>query len=211
MSREKIRHVHTITPLSRHSLLCCITQRKNPPNSSQTDCLFHRLFKLSLVLLNSCSKMSGAVLFNVIGYILVLVALFFVVKAEVTDMRCPNPNCSKDECGDYGRGMAYYGSEPQETDDIPKLLDRILVASKTDERTVKWRRCFILSFLVVTGICLLVLNQVPPVLSFVLMLFISMAVWHFSFGYYAFHHYQAAMDNVNKTVDILRQKTENCN
>lgn len=154
--------------------------------------------------------MSLAFTLNLVGYLLMLVALFFVIKAEVTDMRCPNPNCSKEECGDYGKGMAYYGSNPSETDTIPELLDKILIASKTDERTVKWRRCFILSFLIATAICLLVLNQIPPVLSFILMLFISMAVWHFSFGYYAFHHYQAAIDNINESVDILRQKTENC-
>lgn len=155
--------------------------------------------------------MTPASTFNIIGYILLLIALVFVVKAEFTDIRCPNPNCPKEECGDYGKGMAYFGSDPSESDTIPQLLDKILIASKTEERTVKWRRCFILSFIIISAICILVLREIPPVVTFVLMLFIAMAVWHFSFGYYAFHHYQAAVDNINETVDILRQKTADCN
>ncbi|AHA46020.1 putative membrane protein [Insectomime virus] len=148
--------------------------------------------------------------FNIVGYILLLIALIFVVKAEMTDIHCPNPNCPKSECADYGRGMAYFGSEPEEADTIPQLLDKILIASKTEERTVKWRRCFIMSFIIISAISLLVLCQIPPVATFVLMLFIAMAVWHFSFGYYAFHHYQAAVDNITESVDILRQKTADC-
>nr|WNL49801.1 membrane protein [Marseillevirus sp.] len=157
------------------------------------------------------SNFASSPLFNIVGYILLLFALMFVVKAEMTDIRCPNPNCPKDECADYGKGMAYFGSTPSEQDSVPQLLDKILIASKTEERTVKWRRCFILSFLIITAIWILVLQKVPSVVVFVLMLFIAMAVWHFSFGYYAFHHYQAAVDNIDEAVGILREKTEKCN
>lgn len=143
---------------------------------------------------------------NVIGYILILVALVFVVKAELKDIHCPNPNCPKSECADYGNGMAYYGSTPSSSDTASKLLDKIQIAAKCDERTVKWRRCFIMSFLISVAIWLLVFGYIPSVFSFLLVLFIGMAVWHFSFGYYAFHHYQAAADNINGSVDLLRQK-----
>lgn len=161
---------------------------------------------------------------NVIVYAAALFLLFMAWKAEFLDLHCPYPSASKEECCGDGCGMAYRGSKPDIHDDNHTLLDRINVASRTEERTVKWRRSYMLAWVIFILIWLAVfyreslfknseglasssgLGGWPPYHTLIIFLFITTMVIYYSYSYYEFHHYDAPMRYIRESTQLLRER-----
>lgn len=147
-----------------------------------------------------------------ISYILSLVLLWTAYKAEWKDLHCGSVHDSNDKCKDFGGGMAYVGSEPLNNDPNELLLSKIERASYTEELTVKWRRCYILSFFITLFLWVTIMypivGRLPRFYEYFLMLFIVMMILYYSFSFYSFHHYEAPAQYIRKSVDILRDNLD---
>lgn len=148
---------------------------------------------------------------NLITYVISLVILWMAYRAEWKDIHCPNVDTSSGLCQNYGGGMAYAGSRPSKKDNVPDLLDKIEIASHTEDMTVKWRRSYILAFFITIAIWFFVIypseNRLPTFYEYPLMLFIVMMIIYYSFSFYYFHHYSAPYAFIQESVEMIRQKT----
>lgn len=147
------------------------------------------------------------VILNVVVYIIVAVLLYFVIRAEYLDVYCPT-QCWTDECGE-GMGMAYAGSKPEAEDTPRTSLDKILIGAKFDTRTVKWRRCFIISVLITLCIFVLILGRLPNGIELALSLIIINLLLNGIFSFYSFHHIQNVSQFVEGNVKNLEEALEN--
>ena len=148
---------------------------------------------------------------DLITYVISLLILWVAYKAEWKDMHCPNVDIGSKLCGPYGAGMAYAGSRPDKKDDVGKLLDKIEIASHTEEMTVKWRRCYMIAFFITLAIWFFVIypssHRFPKFYEYTLMLFVTMMIIYYSFSFYYFHHYSAPYSFIQESVDLIRRKT----
>lgn len=149
---------------------------------------------------------------DLITYALTLILLWVAYKAEWKDLHCPNVDISSGLCKPYGSGMAYAGSKPNKKDNVSDLLDKIEVASHTEEMTVKWRRSYMLAFFIGLAIWFFVIypsdRRLPKFYEWGLMLFISMMIIYYSFSFYFFHHYSAPYAYIQESVDLVRQNLD---
>ena len=153
--------------------------------------------------------MDGNKIATYVVYIISLIILYVAMYAEHKDLHCPTPYAPESECGSFGRGMAYDGSKPEPGDSDGILLDKIERASYTEELTVKWRRTYALSFLIVWGIWLFVVyptvSRLPNWSEYILSLFISGMIIYLSFSYYGFHHYSSPSTFIRQSTNDLRE------
>jgi len=143
-------------------------------------------------------------------YIVTLGVLWMAYKSERLDLQCPYPSASKDKCGTFGRGMAYQGTEPNSDDTVPALLDKIEKATYTEELTVKWRKSYILAFLISLFVWLLVVypisGKLPSAAQWMLMLLIGYLFIYFSHSFYYFHHYYSPICFTRESINMIRNK-----
>ena len=157
---------------------------------------------------NTFDKYSGNNIIDYLSYFLSLIFLWIAYRAEWKDLHCGSVHDSIDKCKDFGGGMAYAGSEPSNNDSVEVLLSKIEKASYTEELTVKWRRCYILSFFITLFIWLAVIypivNRLPRFYEYFLLLFINTMIIYYSFSFYSFHHYEAPAQYIRKSVELIR-------
>ncbi len=131
-------------------------------------------------------------------------------KSERLDLQCPYPSAPKNRCGTFGKGMAYQGTEPEENDDVPTLLNKVEKATYTEELTVKWRRSYIIAFLIslfVWGLVVYPVCNAPPTgAQWVLTLLIAYFLIYFSFSFYYFHHYYSPINFTRESINLIRNK-----
>jgi hypothetical protein len=145
---------------------------------------------------------------DLISYIIIIFILWKAYKAEWIDLHCDHVNQSK--CKDFGGGMAYKNSKPDLDDEPSELLDKIERASYTEELTVKWRRCYILAFFIMTlswaFVMFPIIGRFPRFYEAGMLIFIAMMIIYYSFNYYAFHHYEAPTQYIRASTELLRDK-----
>lgn len=141
---------------------------------------------------------------SIVACVILLCILIYTIRMEKADLMCPNIHCESSECYE-GNGKAYFGSKPETADSNTVLLDKIMIAAHADKVTVKWRRSYILAFIITCLLYLLVHRRVPEIYESVLSIVFIMIVFYFSFSYYEYHHLQHATDNLTKCVDILKE------
>jgi hypothetical protein len=123
---------------------------------------------------------------NIIMYALIFLAAFFVNYVERKDLWC-NGTYS-DDCGE-DRGMPFWDTKPNGHDTCSSLISKIKRITSAEERTIKWRRAFILAVGLSFGVWILVATPgcLPPWNKFYLSVIIMFAVLYFFFNYYSYH------------------------
>ncbi len=147
---------------------------------------------------------------TLIVYLITLVMLWMAYKSERLDLQCPYPSAPKSKCGTFGKGMAYQGTEPHKDDQVPQLLNKIEKATYTEELTVKWRRAYIIAFLISVSVWLLVVyplcDGLPNGAQWVLTLLIAYFFIYFSFSFYYFHHYYSPTNFTRESINMIRNE-----
>jgi len=145
---------------------------------------------------------------NTLMYIIMLLGLFLVHRIEQNDWNCNNAyqfwqSCKPDEA------MPYRGSTPSESDSNDVLLDKIDNAAGVEDKSIKWRRSFIMAAICSFMIFALVITpgSLPEWYTFYLTVFIITGMWYFHFSNYSYHKFKPAEHNVNKATNLLRQRT----
>ena len=140
-------------------------------------------------------------------YVLMFAAAVYVWKIEHIDVHCPNFNATTQECEEQG-GMAFSGSKPKESDDCKTLINKIRKGAGAEQRSIKWRRSFILSvaIMLIANILVLTPGSLPDWKTFYLSVFISFGVLFASYVYYSYHVYGLAEQWMENSIDELEQK-----
>ena len=144
---------------------------------------------------------------GVVMYALIFAAAIYMWKVEHIDVHCPNFNSTAEQCESEG-GMAFSGSRPSDTDDCQTLIRKIRKGAGAEQRSIKWRRSFLLSVAIMLIASLLVLTpgRLPDWKTFYLSVLISFAVIFGSYVYYSYHVYGLAEQWMDKSLDELEQK-----
>jgi hypothetical protein len=144
---------------------------------------------------------------NVVMYGVIFIATAFFWKLENTDVRCPSFTSTEEEC-DKGGGMSFSHTRPEPGDSCVTLLRKLYKAAGAEQASVKWRRSFILSVVVMTVMWLLVgtPGSFPDWKIFYLSVLIGYAVLLGSYMYYSYHVFGVAETWMKETIDILRTK-----
>jgi hypothetical protein len=152
-------------------------------------------------------EISDLLTVNVLMYILLFGAVIVVHLIERRDWECTNPYKLLEECHE-GNGMPYNGSKPTQTDGCKDLLKKINIAAGAEQKSIKWRRSFILSVI----ICILVFGLVvmPGNLPYwpymYAAIIISTFVLYFNFNYYSFHRYNRPTEYIKESIALLFEK-----
>lgn len=128
-------------------------------------------------------------------------------KAEKLDLYCPpevKKYCNK-LCGD-NKGKYYIKGQPNKSDNVNELLNKIKISANCESTTVKWRRAFLLSIIIGVLISLVILSRIPRGIELFLIVFIVFVVIYFSYSYYEYHYNKYPVININKSVNYIRNK-----
>ena len=144
---------------------------------------------------------------NVAMYLLIFAAAIYVWKVEHIDVHCPNFNSSQEQCESEG-GMAFSGSRPTDSDDCQTLIRKIRKGVGAEQRSIKWRRSFLLSvaIMLVASILVITPGRLPDWKTFYLSVLISFAVLFGSYVYYSYHIYGRAEQWAKDAIDELETK-----
>jgi len=144
---------------------------------------------------------------NTLMYIIILLGLLLVHRIEQNDWHCHNAYQFWERCRP-AEGMPYRGSTPAEQDTTSVLLDKIDNAAGAEDKSIKWRRSFIMAVICSFMIFGLVVTpgSLPMWYTFYLTVFIITGMWYFHFSNYSYHKFKSAEHNVNKATEILRQR-----
>lgn len=144
---------------------------------------------------------------NTLMYILLLVMLFVVHRVEQNDWECSNAyewweKCVPDE------GMPYRGSTPNKSDSADTLLNKINIAAGVEDKSIKWRRSFIMAVICSFLIFVLVITPgtLPVWYTFYLTVFLLSGSWYFHFANYSYHKFKPAEQNIYDSTSLLREK-----
>ncbi len=145
---------------------------------------------------------------DIVVYVILIIFLVFAIKSEKLDLFCPKDKKKYDceACGD-GKGKYYIDGKYEEDDDVDKILLKIEWLSEYNEKTVKWRRVYILSFFSVVLYSLLTgtLSSGKKALLLFLSMFI---IFYSSFSYYYFHFEKFPEHYIKNNIYHLRKKLE---
>jgi len=149
---------------------------------------------------------------NIIVYTILLVVFIFIFKLESTDIHCPKLRGSTaKECEEQG-GMSYSGTRPNDTDSCKTLIDKIYKGAGAEQASIKWRRSFILSAIIVFCVWVFLGSKVekfdflPDWKTFILSLLICYVVLLAGFMYYSFHVFGVAESWMKGAINELKAK-----
>lgn len=143
---------------------------------------------------------------NTYMYILLAIFLLAVYLIEKRDWTCMNSYDLTDACI-KGDGMPYRGSRPLETDSPKELLQKINIASRTEQNSIKWRRAFILScsIMFLVYILLITPSSLPHWTTFYLATITGFSVLYFSFNYYSYHRFKKPGEYIRLSTKYLKK------
>lgn len=137
-------------------------------------------------------------------YILVFVLLLHTIYKERQSLGCGNFFEGVD-C-DNGNGKAVRGSAPQKGDIESELLNKIDHAAEYNSRFVKWRIFFILSVVMMGLLWFIIFKKFPTEWEFVVGIVVLFSLMASTSSFYDFHLHEHVKNNVQKSVDILRER-----
>jgi hypothetical protein len=147
-------------------------------------------------------------LLNIVMYLIILGVFGIVLYVERNDNECPGPFSPRSECVE-GSGMPLRGSKPKPGDDCETLLTKINIASGAEYRSIKWRRAFTQSVIVMFLAWVLVITpgMLPQWFAFYSSVVTAFAVLYFCLNYYSYHLFKTAEDFITQATSML---AENC-
>lgn len=130
--------------------------------------------------------------------------LWFAVRAEVRDVRCPSlPGETPESCA-LGADIAFQGSRPRPGDPPGVLLDKIVDAAKGIERSIVWRKSLIGAIAIALLFFGIVIRRVPPWQEFYITCLLAFVVNVQIANFYKHHVYRQGIRNTEKAVKQLR-------
>lgn len=150
-------------------------------------------------------------LYNITFYFLFIVLLIFLIWIERKDVACPTLTSTKKECEMYG-GMSFSYTRPNDNDSCDTLFKKIWKASGAEQSSIKWRRCFILSSIIVFLVYFFVATPgtIPDYKTFFLSFVIVFALLMMCFIYYSYHVYAIPEYWIKDSIKLLSKKCH-CN
>lgn len=139
----------------------------------------------------------------------VLLAVFgLVLYIERNDNECPSLFSSRAECVD-GSGMPMRGAKPNTDDSCSTLIDKINIAAGIEYRSIKWRRAFTQSVIIMFFIWMLVITpgMLPEWFAFYTTVIIGFAILYFCLNFYSYHLFKTGEDYTKEATALL---TKNC-
>ncbi len=140
-------------------------------------------------------------------YVIVVIILLYAVYKERQSLGCGYFFNGKD-C-DNSNGKAIEGSKPFKTDNTLKLLDKIEYAAAYQDRFVKWRAFLIVSFLMIGLIWFIIYKRFPSEWELIVLLMVLFLGMSLATNFYRFHLYNHVENNIDESVEILRQRLNN--
>ena len=145
---------------------------------------------------------------NVVMYLFLGWAVWFIAWWEQRDCVCPNSPWDDDAlCGEYN-GMYIAGTTATPKDTTREILEKTVEASKGESKTIKWRRAFILSTIIMLGVSVFVYQRILDWKQYYLMCLISFAVLYFALNFYSYHVNDKASHVVAKNMKLLTERLE---
>ena len=144
---------------------------------------------------------------NIIMYILIFAFTIFAWRTEHIDVHCPSFTSSREECASQG-GMSFSGTKPDPSDSCRALMEKIRKAAGAEQRSIKWRRAFLLSVAIMGAVWVLVgtPGSLPDWKPFYISVLLSFAVLFGSYTYYSYHVYGLAEKWVGDALDEMERK-----
>lgn len=142
--------------------------------------------------------------------LMIIVAAVFVKYMDNQDWYCPRIFGNPEGVCDWTNGMPYRNSTPEEGDSASQLLDRIESAAGAERKSIKWRKSFFLAVVIAVLVYALVITpgRLPcdrwP--EFYTCIIIGFSVLYFHFNWYSYHRFNVPEENINKALDMLREK-----
>ena len=135
--------------------------------------------------------------------------LLFALKSERLDLYCPSPPRERFEweekieespvmCKD---GMSKFHAHPgREDDDVATLLEKTEKVVVVNSNVVKWRRCFIITTLIMIMVWALIIQKMPSGPEFIFMFLVVFMPIYFSYMYYTQHFDRFSNEQVIENV-----------
>ena len=145
--------------------------------------------------------------FQVVMYIIIFIFAFYALNKELSVWKC-NPIYSKiTDCQGTG-DIDYRNSKPSQEDNCSELLKKVKTSSSVFIDSNKWRRSFVLSFVIVLLLFVLVItpSKLPDWNLFYASVIIGFTVIYLSFSYYEAHIYNIPQEYVNESIRMIEEK-----
>ena len=144
----------------------------------------------------------GLTKFDWIVFVIIIVILILVIRAELQDTLCGD--IDRNECG-IGKGRVYFPFKPEEDDDCDTLLDKIKQTARYEINSIHWRRSAIAAA-IISFISLYVLEQkIPSAIRFLTILVIAFIIIYIMLAMFQRTTSVPAVDQVDDLVNIVRQ------
>ena len=114
-------------------------------------------------------------------------------------------NPDSKEVGD-GHSRSYIYGKYSKGDGLNEMLDKLDYLSTYEERTIKWRRAFICSFISSLLIILLTFESFPKGKNYFIMIFISFIIFLESFYLYDYHYNRYPVNFTKQILNKLKSK-----
>jgi hypothetical protein len=139
-------------------------------------------------------------------YAIIAIAVVLIFYIENRDWRCSNSYSVWEKC-ENNDGMAFRGSKPNESDSPIELLNKIDIASNTYQKSIKWRRAFVISVGIAFLSFILVITpgKLPIWTTFYLVIMIGWFLLYTNFYNYEFHKYNLPKEYIKESTEILRK------
>jgi Ca2+/Na+ antiporter len=87
-------------------------------------------------------------------------------------------------------------------------VGKIDIAASAEQKSIKWRRSFILSVVICVLVFVLVVmhGNLPYWPYMYAAVIISTFVLYFNFNYYSYHYYNRPTENIKKSTELLFEK-----
>ena len=144
---------------------------------------------------------------DVVMYAILLLSVGFIGWVEKQDLSCPDVFSPESQCAE-GKGMPFRGTEPRQEDDCNTLLDKAEKASGVEERSIKWRRSFVLGAVISFLFWILIATPgcLPSWEKMYMSVIICFATLYFSMNFFAYHTVKKAASYAKVSVSEIRNK-----
>jgi hypothetical protein len=144
---------------------------------------------------------------NLAMYTVLIILAIVVWRIEAKDNKCPTPSSTPQECEDGG-GMSFSFTKPLDSDTCQDLIRKIFKGAGAEQASIKWRRSFVISVVVMIAMWLLVGSPggLPDWKVLYLSVVISYVILFATYNYYSYHVYGMAETWMKDALQKLQQK-----
>jgi hypothetical protein len=141
-------------------------------------------------------------------YIFIVILVYIIGGNEFMDIFNPNGVSGKGKCAD-GHGKNIYFPKSNGKADINTILKNMSKLSKYPNKTIKWRRCLLISILIIMVSQCVTTNTLPSVKNFLILLAITYLILKSIFSLYQTHYHDWATLYMEQNIRKIRRHLKN--